>query len=226
MARPTSWAAVIFNTRTVPSSVSTSISAMWAPKPNTAYGVPCPFSSSGCVGGSNVASAVRTSQYFQSRLGGDLRQHQRGERGGLGGLEDDRVARRERGADLPRGHEQREVPRDHRADDAERARRGAEARVSSLSAQPAWWNRCAAAVGTSTSRLSRIGLPLSSVSRIASSRAARRRCARCGTGTWPARRPTSGPTTSCRRGGRPRPRGRRRPATRCRPRPAPPRWPG
>ena len=42
---------------------------------------------------------------------------------------------------------------------------------SSLSAQPAWWNRCAAAVGTSTSRDSRIGLPLSSVSSTASSRA-------------------------------------------------------
>ena len=41
---------------------------------------------------------------------------------------------------------------------------------ASLSAQPAWWNRCAAAVGTSTSRDSLIGLPLSSVSSTASSR--------------------------------------------------------
>ncbi len=40
----------------------------------------------------------------------------------------------------------------------------------SLSAQPAWWNRCAATSGRSTSRDSRIGLPPSSVSATASSR--------------------------------------------------------
>src|SRR6478672_11568779 len=40
----------------------------------------------------------------------------------------------------------------------------------SLSAQPAWWNRCAATSGTSTSRDSRIGLPPSSDSATASSR--------------------------------------------------------
>ena len=41
---------------------------------------------------------------------------------------------------------------------------------SSLSAHPAWWKRCAAASGTSTSRDSRIGLPPSIDSSTANSR--------------------------------------------------------
>ncbi len=102
----------------------------------------------------------------QPGLGGDLGQHQRGQRGGLGRLEHDGVAAGQRGGDLPGRHQQREVPRDHRADHAERARVGTRPwpespAQPSLSAQPAWWNRCADAVGTSTSRDSRIGLPLS-----------------------------------------------------------------
>ena len=45
------------------------------------------------------------------------------------------------------------------------------ARYSSLSAQPAWEKKWAAAIGTSKSRVSRIGLPLSIVSATANSRA-------------------------------------------------------
>ena len=53
-------------------------------------------------------------------LGGELREPKRGQRRLLRGLEDDAVARRERGTELPRGHHQGEVPRHDRADDAER----------------------------------------------------------------------------------------------------------
>ena len=53
-------------------------------------------------------------------LSGELRETKRGQRRLLRGLEDDAVPGRERGTELPRGHHQGEVPRHHRADDAER----------------------------------------------------------------------------------------------------------
>ena len=59
----------------------------------------------------------------QAGLGEDFREAQRGEAGGLGGLEDDGVAAREGRGDFPRGHEEGEVPRDDLPGDAERARR-------------------------------------------------------------------------------------------------------
>ena len=62
----------------------------------------------------------------------DLREEERGERRRLGGLEDHGVAARERGRDLPRRHEQREVPRDDLPGDAERARAAALERVVEL----------------------------------------------------------------------------------------------
>ena len=46
----------------------------------------------------------------------DLGKEQRGERGELGGLQHHRVAHRKRRRDLPRQHQQREVPRDDLAD--------------------------------------------------------------------------------------------------------------
>ncbi len=49
----------------------------------------------------------------------DLGEEQRGQRGGLGGLEDHRVAAGQGGGDLPRQHQQREVPRDDLAGDAQ-----------------------------------------------------------------------------------------------------------
>jgi hypothetical protein len=67
----------------------------------------------------------------------DLGEDQRAERRGLGRLQHDGVAGGEGGRDLPRQHEQREVPRDDLRGDAERAGVRAEARVSSLSAHPA-----------------------------------------------------------------------------------------
>ena len=51
----------------------------------------------------------------------DLREQQRGQRRGLGRLEHDGVAARQRGRDLPGQHQQREVPRDHLAGDARAA---------------------------------------------------------------------------------------------------------
>ncbi len=60
----------------------------------------------------------------QVGLGDDLGQHQRGQRRGLGRLEDDGVAAGQRGRDLPRRHQQREVPRDDLAGHADRPRVG------------------------------------------------------------------------------------------------------
>ena len=66
----------------------------------------------------------------------DLGEEERRERRGLGGLEHDRVARGERRGDLPREHEQREVPRDDLSRDAERLRVGAESGVIELVGPP------------------------------------------------------------------------------------------
>ncbi len=52
-------------------------------------------------------------------LAQDVAEEERGERGRLRRLEHDGVAARERGRDLPREHEQREVPRDDLARDAD-----------------------------------------------------------------------------------------------------------
>ncbi len=62
----------------------------------------------------------------------DLGEEQRGQRRGLGRLEHDGVAARERRGDLPGQHQQREVPRDHLPGDAERLRVGPEAGVLEL----------------------------------------------------------------------------------------------
>ena len=62
----------------------------------------------------------------------DLGQQQRRQRGGLGGLEHRRVAGRQRRGQLPRGHEQREVPGDDLAGDAQRPGVGPVARVAEL----------------------------------------------------------------------------------------------
>src|SRR4051794_25391858 len=58
----------------------------------------------------------------QLRLAHDVAEEERRQRGRLGGLEDDGVPAGERRRDLPREHEQREIPRDDLAGDADRAR--------------------------------------------------------------------------------------------------------
>ena len=69
----------------------------------------------------------------------DLRQLEGGDGGRLGGLEDDAVAHGEGRRELPGQHEEREIPGDDLADDAERGDAGGRAATySSLSAQPAW----------------------------------------------------------------------------------------
>ena len=67
------------------------------------------------VAGDDVEHAGR-----DARLEGELAEAQRGERGLLGGLEDGGAARGERGTDLPGRHQQREVPGDDLAADADR----------------------------------------------------------------------------------------------------------
>ena len=101
----------------------------------------------------------------------DLREHQRGERRRLGGLEHDRVAGRQRRRDLPGRHQQREVPRDDLPGHAER-RHGAirETRIRACPPSPRSRKKCAAASGMSMSRDSLIGLPPFIVSTTASTR--------------------------------------------------------
>ena len=163
----------------------------------------------------------------QPGLGGDLGEHQRGERGGLGGLEHDRVAAGERRRDLPRGHEQREVPRDHRADHAERLRCRAEARVLQL-VGPA---RVVEQVRRRGRDVDVAGLAdrLAVVERLQHGQLAGAlghdpRDPEQVLGALGARH--RAPHLARRRGARRPPPGRRRRTTPCRPRPAPPRWPG
>ncbi len=67
------------------------------------------------VAGDDVQDAVG-----DARLERQLAEAQRAQRRLLGRLEDDRAAGGQRRADLPGGHQQREVPRDDLADDADR----------------------------------------------------------------------------------------------------------
>ena len=62
----------------------------------------------------------------------DLGEQQRGQGSGLGRLEHDRVAARQRRGDLPGQHQEREVPRDHLAGDAQGLRVGSVAGVLQL----------------------------------------------------------------------------------------------
>jgi hypothetical protein len=71
------------------------------------------------VAGHDVQHAVRV-----AGLAHELGEPQRGERRLLGGLQHDGAAGRERGPELPRRHEEREVPRDDLADDADRLAHG------------------------------------------------------------------------------------------------------
>src|SRR6185295_7540899 len=68
----------------------------------------------------------------QVRLHADLGEEQCAQRGGRGGLEDDRVAGGEGRRDLPGQHEQREVPGDDLCGDPERLRDPAGERVVEL----------------------------------------------------------------------------------------------
>ena len=70
--------------------------------------------------------------FGQFRFLKNLRQPHRREAGGLGGLEHDGVAARERRRDFPRGHQQRKIPRNDLPRDAERLRRFAGKRVFQL----------------------------------------------------------------------------------------------
>ena len=73
----------------------------------------------------------------QLGLAADVGEEERGQRRRLGRLQDDRVPGRERRRDLPRQHQEREVPGDDLAGDAERLGRRFGNAYSSLSAQPA-----------------------------------------------------------------------------------------
>ena len=98
----------------------------------------------------------------------DLGEQDGGQRREFGRLQHHRAAGGQRRRDLPGQHQQREIPRDDLADDADGLVAGES--LSSACAQPAWWMKWRIASGTSMSRLSRIGLPLSIVSSTANRR--------------------------------------------------------
>ncbi len=124
----------------------------------------------------------------QVALGDDLGERERGQRRRLGGLEHDRVAGRERRRELPGGHQQREVPGDDLAGDAERPRRRAEARVA-RACRPSRRSRRSARPRAGCRRRATRG----SACRCRATRAPRARArapgsrARCGRGTSRAR---------------------------------------
>ena len=70
----------------------------------------------------NLAGARHEIHHARRQAGvlENLREFQRGDRGRFGGLEDDGVTHGERGREFPRAHEQREIPRDHLPNDAQR----------------------------------------------------------------------------------------------------------
>ena len=81
------------------------------------------MSTSGCSTSASPASSPPTttlSTPLGRMLGGELGELERRDRRRLGRLEHDRVAGRQRRADLPDGHHQRVVPRRDLADDADR----------------------------------------------------------------------------------------------------------
>ena len=73
------------------------------------------ISMSGCVTSDEPAGSpwpvITLNTPVRQHLGGELRELDRADRRGLGGLQDDRAARGKRRADLPDGHHQRVVPR-------------------------------------------------------------------------------------------------------------------
>ena len=105
-------------------------------RPTSVEPVNATLSTSGCSTTARPVSpapvTMLTTPGGQVGLLADLGEQQRGQRRGLGRLEDDGVAGGQRRGDLPRQHQQREVPRDDLAGDAERPRVGAEARVVEL----------------------------------------------------------------------------------------------
>ena len=85
----------------------------------------------GAVAGDDVEDALG-----EARLAADLGEEEGGEGGVFGGFEDDGVPGGEGGGDLPGEHQEREVPGDDRAADAEAVRSGCSEGRSW--ARPAW----------------------------------------------------------------------------------------
>lgn len=78
-----------------------------------------------CGVGDHLGASVRTSQHHVQRarrqmLGRQLREQQRALRGGVAGLEDDRVAAGQSRTDLPYSHHERVVPRRDLPDNPQR----------------------------------------------------------------------------------------------------------
>ena len=117
------------------------------------------------------AEAVDDVEHTRGQQVADQRQQvQDRRRGLLGGFEDDRVARGQRRSELPDGHQDREVPRDDLADDAERLVEVigdgvvvdlATASPPARGSRPAKYRKWSTANGMSALSVSRIGLPLS-----------------------------------------------------------------
>ena len=93
--------------------------------PTSVEPVNATLSTSGCAASAAPAVSPKPGDHVDhavghAGLGDQLGQPQRGQRGLLGRLEHHGVAGGQRRAELPRGHQQREVPRDDLPDDADR----------------------------------------------------------------------------------------------------------
>ncbi len=111
-------------------------SSRWIALPTSVEPVNAILSTPGCL---TSAAPVRPSPVTMLTTPGGSsawrstsHEEQRGQRRRLGRLEHDRVPARERRRDLPREHQQREVPRDDLAGDAERPRPAVRERVLEL----------------------------------------------------------------------------------------------
>ena len=101
-------------------------SSRWIALPTSVDPVNAILSTSSCVTSAAPVRAVARDDVDdagrQLRLTQDVAEQERAERRRLGGLQHDGVAARERRRDLPREHQQREVPRDDLPGDADRLR--------------------------------------------------------------------------------------------------------
>ena len=111
-------------------------SSRWIALPTSVEPVKAILSTSGMLDERRAGAAVAGDDVHDAGrklgLAKDVAEEQRRERRRLRRLEHDRIAGGERGRDLPREHQEREVPRDDLAGDAERAGAAVRERVLEL----------------------------------------------------------------------------------------------
>ena len=175
------------------SAIPRPASSRWIALPTSVEPVNATLSIPGCL--TSAAPVAPSPVTMLTTPGGssacrqNVGEEQRRQRRRLGRLEHDRVPARERGRDLPREHQQREVPRDDLRGDAERPRRAVREGVLEL-VGPA---RVVEEVRRRERQVdvARLLDRLAAVERLEHGELARALLqdrARCGRGTWRARR--------------------------------------